>query len=69
MSLTVSSLSLVPQRPDPLVIRMGEGKVKESWPAITHTHQTRTSSSLELLSRADLAKELIPFNRMLDKLD
>ncbi|KAF8488506.1 hypothetical protein F5888DRAFT_1639175 [Russula emetica] len=37
ISLTVSSLSLVPQRPDTLVIRMGEGKVKESEPAITHT--------------------------------
>jgi hypothetical protein len=66
----VSSLLLVLHRPDPLVIRMGEGKVKESGPAITHTpHHRRTSSSLDLLSRAVLEKKLILFSRMLDKLD
>jgi hypothetical protein len=69
ISLTVSSLPLVPQRPGPPAIRIGEGKVKESGPAITHTHHRRTSSSLDLLSRADLAKDLILFSRMLNKLD
>ena len=65
----MSSLQLVLQRPDPKVIRMGEGTVKESGPAITHTHHRRKSSSLDLLSHADLAKKLILFSRMIDKLD
>jgi hypothetical protein len=53
------------------VIRIGEGKVKESGPAITHwhTHHRRTLSSLDLLGRADLAKELILSSRVLDKID
>lgn len=50
---------------------MGEGKVKESGLAIIHTYHRpgHTSSSLDSLSRANLAKELILFSRMLDKLD
>jgi hypothetical protein len=35
---------------------------------LTHTHHRRAPSSLDLLNRADLAKELILFSRMLDKL-
>jgi len=46
------------------------GMSKDPGPStITHTHHRRTSSSLNLLSRADLGKELILFSRMLDKLD
>jgi hypothetical protein len=58
------------QWPDQLVIKMGEGtwKVKESGPAITHTHHRHTALPLDSLSRADLAKELIFSIRMLDKL-
>ena len=38
-------------------------------PTITYAHRRRTSSSLDLLSRADLGKELILLSRMLNKLD
>ena len=68
--LTVSSLPLVPHRPEPLVVRIGEGKSKESGPAIsTHAHHRRISSPLDLLSRADLEEGLVLFSRMLDELD
>ena len=68
--LTVSSLPLVSHRPEPLVVSIGEGKSKESGPAIsTHAHHRRASSPLDLLSRADLEEGLVLFSRMLDELD
>jgi hypothetical protein len=39
VSLTLSSLPLVFHRPEPLVIGIGEEKVKESGPAVTHASQ------------------------------
>lgn len=50
-------------------MRTGEEKVKESELTIAHMHPRRISSSLDLLSRADLSKKIILFSRMLDKLD
>jgi hypothetical protein len=69
MLLTV--FSLLPgrqkQKPDPFRIIKGEEKVRGCLRFLKRDHR-RTTSHLELSSRADLDKALKPFRRVLDEL-
>jgi hypothetical protein len=47
---------------------MGEGKVRRSFQLLTRNHR-RTSSHLNLMSRADVNEALSLLGRMLDELD
>jgi hypothetical protein len=64
----VSSLPRAILKPDPIRTILGE-KVKGRLRLLTRDHTSRTSSHVDLLSRADLREAISFFSRMVDNLD
>ena len=65
----VSSLPRAILKPDPIRTIIGEEKVKGRLRLLTRDHTRRTSSHVDLLSRADLGEAISFFSRMVDNLD